>query len=165
MYRIKSLLPLVLFTAVANAAPQNEAPVHIEADNMKYDMARGISEYHGNVRVSRESFLLTGDDVVVEQQGSKVLTIRVTGKPAQYTQLNEEGDSITANSGVMFYNATANRLVLTEDAVLHQPGQSVQSQKITYDTANRVIIAGNPAPDEPGDRVNITITPEKSKTP
>lgn len=161
-YRSRLAALVLLFAAPLFAAEQNEAPVHIEADSMQYDMNRGISHYRGNVRVSRAGFLLTGDHVVVQQHKKEINSIEVTGAPAQYTQQNEDGSSITASSMQMLYDAAQNRLVLTGDAELQQPGQSVKSQKITFDTVNKVVVAGN---GEPNERVNITITPEKRDTP
>ena len=139
--------------------PSN-APVNIYADRMQYDMKSGVSEYHGNVRVTQNNIELTGDKVIAHQENEELKNIRVEGSPAIYRQLSEDGKYINAQSMRMEYFADTNRLVLTKKARLEQAGQIVESEKIVYDTVREIIIAGN---DTQKERVNITITPDTKK--
>jgi lipopolysaccharide transport protein LptA len=68
----------------------------------------------------------------------------------------------------MVYIASQHKLIMTVNAKLLQPDHQVSSQKITYDTQNKIVIAGDKSekPSAGGkidekQRVNITLTPKK----
>ena len=149
-------------TAVAENKPANplNAPVNIYADYMKYDIQSGISQYLGNVRVTQNDIELTGDKVTAIQKDKVLKNITVTGSPATYRQLSEDGNYINAQSMQMVYQADNNRLTLSNKARLEQAGSVMESEQIIYDTIQEVVIAGD---DKTNKRVNITITPEKIK--
>ena len=103
---------------------------------------------------------MTGDKVVALQKDRVLKKITVTGSPATYRQLSEDGNYINAQSMQMEYQAESNRLVLSNKARLEQAGSVMQSDQIIYDTINEVVIAGDDKADK---RVNITITPNNIK--
>lgn len=155
---------LCAYTLCAEAektlAPSSDAPVNIYADYMKYEMQSGISQYKGNVRVTQNDIELTGDKVIAVQKDKLLKKITVTGSPATYRQLSEDGNYIKAESMQMEYQADNNRLVLSNKARLEQAGSVMESEQIIYDTINEVVIAGD---DNAQKRVNITISPENIK--
>ena len=160
------ILPLSLccmtVTAMAAKTPDrlSDAPINIYADYMKFDIKSGISTYTGNVKVTQNDIELTGDKVVAVQKEKVLKKITVTGSPATYRQLSEEGSYINAQSMQMEYQAENNRLVLSNKARLEQAGSVMESDQIIYDTINEVVIAGDDTADK---RVNITITPDNIK--
>lgn len=169
MSRIKTIILVSSLCAIAttagaeqNPAPASNtnAPIHIYADYMKYEIQSGISQYKGNVRVTQNDIELTGDKVIAIQQDKILKNITVTGSPATYRQLSDEGKYINAQSMQMEFRAEENRLILTDKARLEQAGSVMESDQIIYDTINEVVIAGDDNADK---RVNITITPESLK--
>ncbi len=156
------LLIASAMTAVAEIKPASltNAPVNIYADYMKYEIQSGISQYKGNVRVTQNEIELTGDKVIVLQKDKLLKNITVTGSPATYRQLSEDGNYINAQSMQMEYQAENNRLILSDKARLEQAGSVMESDQIIYDTIQEVVIAGD---DKANKRVNITITPENIK--
>lgn len=167
MSRIKALILILVLCNIATAAIAEQrrvlvknAPVNIHADNMKYDIKKGISHYTGNVRVTQHNMELTGDKVIAIQQEKELKNIKVTGSPAIYRQKSEGGDYINAQSMNMEYQADNNRLILSNKARLEQAGSVMESEQIIYDTINEVVIAGD---NNANKRVNITITPENIK--
>ncbi len=149
-------------TAIAENKPASltNAPIHIYANHMRYEFQKGISTYTGNVRVTQNAIELTGDKVITIQKDKVLKKITVTGSPAVYRQLSEEGNYINAQSMQMEYQAEKNMLVLTKQARLEQAGSVMESEQIIYDIINEVVIAGD---DKADTRVNITITPENIK--
>lgn len=152
--------------------------VSIDADHMQLNMESGKSVYTGHVRISQGQLVLTGDEVTLEQKNNEIKRITVVGKPARYRHVTETGEAITAESEHMLYSASENKLVLTVNASLRQPDNLVSSQKITYDTLKRIIIAGENEGSGTKDgndksrqgakdkqRVNITLTPNKKIQP
>ena len=127
---------------------------------MKYDIQSGISQYKGSVRVTQNNIELTGDKVIAVQKDKILKKITVTGSPATYRQLSEDGNYIKAQSMQMEYQAENSRLVLSNKARLEQAGSVMESEQIIYDTIKEVVIAGD---DNAQKRVNITISPENIK--
>ena len=163
---IIALLSLCSLVITARAAEKPErlinAPISIYADYMKYEIRTGISTYTGNVRVTQNDIELTGDKVIAVQKGKALQKITVTGTPATYRQLSDEGEYINAQSRQMEYQADQNRLVLSDKARLEQAGSVMESDQIIYDTIGEIVIAGDDKADK---RVNITITPDDIKKP
>jgi len=147
-------------SAERKPVPVSNAPINIYADYMKYEIQSGISQYKGNVRVTQNDIELKGDKVIAIQKDKVLKNIKVTGSPATYRQLSEDGDYINAQSMQMEYQAEQNRLILSDKARLEQAGSVMESDQIIYDTINEVVIAGD---DNANKRVNITITPESIK--
>ena len=149
-------------TAIAEnkPAPLANAPIHIYANHMRYELQKGISTYTGKVRVTHNNIELTGDKVIAIHKDNILKKITVTGSPAAYRQPSEEGKYINAQSMQMEYQAWKNMLVLSKQARLEQAGSVMASEQIIYDTINKVVIAGDDKADK---RVNITITPENIK--
>ena len=138
----------------------------IDADYMQLDINSGLSVYRGNVKISQGELVLTGDEVTLEQSKDKDAVERITiiGKPAHYDHVTENGESIQAESERMVYIASQHKLIMTVNAKLLQPDHQVSSQIITYDTLNKIVIAGDKSDASSGgekQRVNITLTPKK----
>lgn len=167
-----SLFTAILFAVQSNslAAEQVEKieKIFIDADHMQMNINTGYSEYTGNVKITQGELKLTGDKVTVQQSNDEVERITVTGKPAHYNHVTEKGENIQAESELMVYTASQNKLVMTVNAKLKQPDHQVSSQKIVYDTEKKIVIAGDKAAASSSDsgsgasqRVNITLTPKK----
>ena len=183
-YKVGSLLiGLLLLCTHTNAwcsKPGNSAAekVIINADRMFLNIESGNSTYTGNVKISQGELVLTGEKVTLKQKNNEIERITVIGKPAKYNHVTEKGETVKAESGLMVYTASENRLVMTINAKLHQPDYQISSQKITYDTVKRIVIAGDnndssankstsdtqSSADEK-QRVNITLTPKKQIIP
>ena len=145
-----------------------EADIRVEADYMKFDMETGSSVYKGNVKVSQNGIVLSGETVTIQHQKNKIQTINVSGQPARYIQDNNGENKIHATSQHMQYFTDEHRLIMTVNARLQQPNHTIESQHIAYDTKSKTVIAGSSnGQNIPAGRVNITLTPKKddSMTP
>lgn len=174
------ILSLVSSYAFAEKTVAREK-VFIDADHVTMNINSGSSSYSGNVRITQGELSLTGDRVIIIQNNNEIERMTVTGKPARYNHVTEDGQKIKAESEQMVYTVSENKLVLTTNARLEQPDHKVSSQKITYDTAKKIIIAGDtrgkgekPGQTKSGDashtgeesqRVNITLTPKSAIQP
>lgn len=136
--------------------------IHVQANYMKFNMATGSSTYKGDVKISQGSIEINGDKVIIQRQREKIQQINIEGQPAQYTQGEDSKNKINATSQHMQYLANQHQLVMTVDARLQQPDHTIKSQRIVYDTKNKIVIAGDNDKHKPqGGRVNITLTPKK----
>jgi len=165
---ITLLSGLLLFTQSASRAAEDVEKIFIDADHMKLNLKTGYSVYTGHVKIRQGELELTGDKVTVQQNNNEIQRITVAGKPAHYNHVTEKGENIQAQSEHMVYTASQNKLVMTINAQLTQPGNKVNSQKITYDTMKKIVIAGDKRGEMPASgiktkpRVNITLTPKKT---
>jgi lipopolysaccharide export system protein LptA len=163
--------PSVLSVASNTTSANKAAVIKIKADYMAFDLETGRNLYEGNVSIVQGNIELTGDKVTILRSNNKVSDIEVTGNPARYLQDENTENIVRAVSQQIHYSAQNNRLVLTDEASLKQSNHTVESQRIVYDTAKKMIIAGK-TPAEKGvekdaeksaskQRVNITLTPKK----
>ena len=143
------------------ASSKIEADIQIRADYMKFDMETGSSIYEGNVRISQGGIVLSGETVTIHRQQDEIQQINIDGQPARYVQDEDSKNKIYASSQHMQYFAGQHILIMTVDARLQQPDHTIESQRIIYDTKNKVVVAGNDEQSPQGGRVNITLTPKK----
>jgi lipopolysaccharide export system protein LptA len=138
-----------------------DQPMTIEADRVELDDAKGISTYHGNVKVTQGTLVLTGDLMTVHSKGSDVQKVIMLGNPATYRQRPDGKDEdVRAKSERMEYYTDPERVILLKQAEVLQRGDILRSERIEYDVASDQVNAGTSKPDE---RVRITIQPRSRK--
>ena len=156
---------LLFFLQTSSWATESVEKIFIDADHMHLNIESGYSVYTGNVKISQGELVLTGNKMTLEQNDSAIERMTVTGKPAHYNHITEKGENIQAESEHMVYTASKNELVMTINAKLQQPDHQISSQKIVYDTLNKIVIAGDKDTtsntDTDSERVKITLTPKK----
>ncbi|MDH5711824.1 MAG: lipopolysaccharide transport periplasmic protein LptA [Gammaproteobacteria bacterium] len=155
-----ALLFLPASTAFSAGDDSSEA-IRIQAHYMRFDLETGSSIYEGEVTINQGGISLSGDKVAIQRLNDKIQQIEIDGQPARYIQDEHTENKIYATSQHMQYLANQNRLIMTVDARLEQPDHTIESQRIVYDTQNKIVIAGNNEQAEQGGRVNITLTPKK----
>jgi lipopolysaccharide export system protein LptA len=136
-------------------------PITIEADSATLDDKRGQSTYKGNVHLRQGTLNLHGNWMRVHMRDARIEKIVLVGKPATYVQqIDASGQKHHAEAERIVYDAGANRLILMENAHVWQPGEEeFRSKRIIYNLNDGTINAGG---DSAGDRVHITLQPNKS---
>lgn len=159
------MLMMVLSYAPAGFTVNSEAgeKIQVQANYMRFDMGTGSSIYEGEVKISQGSIQLHGDRVIIRREQDEIQQIDVDGQPARYIQDDNSENKINASSRHMQYLTSEHQLTMTVDARLEQPNHTIESQRIVYDTKNKIVIAGDDQQDPQGGRVNITLTPKKDK--
>ena len=159
-------LALLLLPASAafSAGDNSSEAIRIQAHYMRFDLETGSSIYEGAVKINQGGIELSGEKVTIHRDNDKIQQIDIDGQPARYIQDENTENRIYATSQHMQYLADQNRLIMTVDARLEQPDHTIESQRIVYDTQNKIVIAGNNEQAEQGGRVNITLTPKKENT-
>lgn len=160
---IATILIMSGLPSALSATLNKAAAINIKADYMVFDLETGRNLYEGNVSIVQGSIELTGDKVTILRSNNKVSDIKVTGNPARYLQDENTENIVRAMSQQIHYSAQSNRLILTDEASLEQLDHTVKSQRIIYDTAKKIIIAGKTGSEKNASkqRVNITLTPPK----
>jgi lipopolysaccharide export system protein LptA len=145
--------------AAAALSSDREQPMYIEADRADIDDKRGISIYRGNVKINQGTLQLTADELTVHTRDGDITQAIAVGRPATYRQRpDNKTDDVEAESLRMEYDAIGQKIILLQNAQVHQAGDTFRSERIHYDIAQDKVSAGDGAP---GDRVRITIQPKK----
>ena len=147
----------------------SKQPMYIEADTATYDEGKGQTVYVGKVRFSQGSLESQSDKMVVYQKDGKTDRIETFGNPAHVKQTPEPGKPPWNGIGqrAEFFPDTG-ILILHDKAMAWQgdkpeTSDRVVSERIEYDSHNSVMKAG--LPSSKGDRVHVTLQPEKDEEP
>ncbi len=164
-HSLRLLLSCLLCLLPASSLHAADPAVEIEADQVEMREQDNISIYRGNVKITRGSTKISGDEITIRSEAGKLDRIRISGQPATYRQVNTSGEEITAESMQMEYMADSGILELREQAVLIKNNNRFSSPRIVYDTQNDIVRAGHTQTDNTEQpRVQITIQPDKTIT-
>lgn len=168
---MKPLLKLAIFTLLFSSSTHamkadRDAPAHIEADRVEMHEKKDYSIYTGNVKITKGSITLKGDTITIKNRDGNLHLITLEGTPATFSQKNDLGEEVSAESRNMEYRADSGLLELREDALLVKNKNRFSSAHIIYDTREDIIKAGhdNQVETTQPPRVQITIQPDNNKT-
>lgn len=137
----------------------SKQPLYIESNTANYDEKQGESVYIGDVHVTQGSMELFADRMIVYMKAGKTDKIIATGNPVRLKQTPDGAkDDIKGTSKRSEYYPDKTTLVLLEDAVVIQGGNTYASQRIEYDSRNATVRAGQPA--TAGSRVRVKLMPK-----
>lgn len=138
-------------------------PMSIEADRVELDDGKGVSVYHGNVKVTQGTLILTGETMTVYTKGDQVQKVLMDGEPATYKQRPDNKDKdVRAKALRMEYYTDPEHIILLKEAEVEQEGDLLRSERIEYDVVKDKVNAGT---NQPNERVRITIQPRPEKNP
>jgi len=163
-------LALVLGAGAAQAEQADRLkPLNAEADNLRYDDARQVSIFTGNVVITKGTIVIRGAQVEVRQdpQGHQFGTVQ--GSPGYFKQKREGvNEFIEGEARRIEYDSRADTVRFVGDAVLRrylgtELNDETRGSVIVYDNRSEVFtVDGNPGtanPGNPGGRVRATLTP------
>lgn len=176
LHRIPHLLAPVLGAALALGATGLRAeqadrlkPLNAEADNLRYDDARQVSVFTGNVVITKGTIVIRGAQVEVRQdpQGHQFGTVQ--GSPGYFKQKREGlNEFIEGEAKRIEYDSRADTVRFIGEAVLRrylgtQLNDETRGNVIVYDNRNEVFTVDGGAAagsvGNPGGRVRATLTP------
>ncbi len=141
-------------------------PIYIEADKASLDEKNGISVYQGSVFLHQGTLQIHGKKMTVLLQDKQLTRITIEGSPARFSQRPDDADTDQqAEAEHIEYHTDTQRLLLQGSASIRQSGrEEFRSDRIEFNLRNNTVNAGG---DGSGDRVHITLQPDKpdSETP
>ncbi|MCP4994430.1 MAG: lipopolysaccharide transport periplasmic protein LptA [Gammaproteobacteria bacterium] len=154
-----ALLSLLLFPALATALESDKnQPITIEADSAELDDHNKKTTYRGNVIVIQGSLKLNADTLIVTQKKLGADHMQAFGNPVKFQQkMDDDKGLVKGRSKQAEYSADGEMLYLVDDATIIKGGDTISSDRITYDRAKGVAKAGAAA--EGSARVKVTIQP------
>lgn len=163
---------LSLGTLSAWALPSDyEQAIRFNSKESHVDDKQGITTFKGDVVVIQGSIKITGDTVTMTRNpGGEVNVITAIGDRAYFEQLQKIGDPkpLQAYAITIQYNALKNQILLIDKAKVINQDNTIEGEKIVYDTIKQVAIAGqgNSANiTAPRSRVEMVLYPKRKSTP
>jgi lipopolysaccharide export system protein LptA len=159
--------------ALAEKADQNK-PMNVEADSLRYDDVNQTSVFNGNVVITKGTILIRGGKVDVRQdpEGYQYGVVTAApGKLAYYKQKRDGVDEfIEGEADLIEYDGKADRVKFIKRAELRRlrgasVGDEMTGSLITYDNGTDVFtVDGGPgspvaAPGLPGGRIRAVLAP------
>ena len=154
------LIAITLPLTVNASSADSTKPIKIEAGKVVIKEKQGISYYSGKVKIAQGSRLISGETIRIYSKKNEITKIVIAGKPAFFSQLNDASEKTIARAKEMVFHVKKEILVLKKEAVLQQKDNIFRSERISYNTAKDIMMAGDKnAPAN--QRVKITIHPKK----
>lgn len=144
--------------AVARDSDLGQA-IEVNADRSEYDERAGTQVLSGNVEISQGTMRISADRIEIELDEGRLARIQGSGSPIRFEQQNEAGGTMRGEASSIRYDAVGGSLVLEGNATLAQPGQSLSSQRISFDSKTQKISAEGGGGGNDGGRVSIRIEP------
>jgi lipopolysaccharide export system protein LptA len=166
-------LGLLIACTLAGAAQAEQAdrlkPMNAESDNLRYDDARQVSIFTGNVVITKGTIVIRGNQVEVRQDAQGNQFGIVLGNPGYFKQKRDGlNEFIEGEARRIEYDSRADNVRFIGDAVLRrylgtQLNDETRGSVIVYDNRTEVFtVDSSPAaanPGNPSGRVRATLTP------
>lgn len=169
----RTALGLLIACTLAGAAHAEQAdrlkPMNAESDNLRYDDARQVSIFTGNVVITKGTIVIRGNQVEVRQDAQGNQFGIVLGSPGYFKQKRDGlNEFIEGEARRIEYDSRADNVRFIGDAVLRrylgtQLNDETRGNVIVYDNRTEVFtVDSSPAgasPGNPSGRVRATLTP------
>ncbi len=159
---------LALLVALLSApllAADEQYPLEIDADSWTADGVAGVTMFMGNVEFRHGPLLVRAETVRVyglDGMSGEFERAIFTGLPVYFRHTPEPGPRTEGGARTMEYHLPDERLRMTKNAWVRQPGQSLNAGFIEYSVANeQVEAAGSVEDEEERERVRFRFEPEE----
>lgn len=158
-YRI---LIFVLSALAFQTSAQNKdinAPISISAKSTFVDGVSKTSVYKDDVVITQAGLTINAQSLSIDASAGEGQEVFIaSGMPATFTQLLEDGSSVTAAANEISYDVVSRTVTFNGDAQLAQETSVVKSQTIEFDLINKQLVAN--ADKTSGARVTTVFQPE-----
>ncbi len=154
-------LLLLLPHAAHSLASDREQPIHIRADRVTIDEARGTSTYQGDVELTQGSLKVQASRMLVIRGEAGLARIEAEGNPVRFRQRPDEARSdVHGSARRVEYFADAAEVVFKGDGRIVQNNDEFRGDHIVYDTQNNTVRASG---GEGDGRVHVIIQPQRKE--
>lgn len=157
---MKGCLIILAFTAcaacIANASNNEVRQYTLDSD-------RQLILPNGNVKAIGHVFAVSGkmtidaEEAILHREIPSDIYITATGNPIKYKGITEDGKPFSGKSKKLKYTPDTGEVILTDEAVVEQDGNTITAEVITYNTITKKMVATT----TPGKRVRSIIYPDK----
>lgn len=116
----------------------------------------------GNVRINAEGGSLRSDKAIVSFRNNLISQATITGAPAEFEQLRDDGTTSRGHAKTIDYETTTGTVSLTNDAWLSDGRNEISGQQLVYNIRSQSVKGqSKPGADGGTGRVRIVIQPGK----
>ena len=159
-FRLALATGLAVFAVTAAAkSTDRQQPMDISAAQVDAVLTDdGDARMKGDVVITQGTLNVRADDALVTRKGGEIDEVVLTGAPAILTQVNDNGEKMTARATRIVYTISTDMIVMTGDVVVNQPRGNLRGEMIKYDLATGRLDGGGG-----GGRVSMRIMPKSAK--
>ena len=154
---------LAIFAASAAAAPQ--PPLVVTADRSTAisfpDSNRTQATYEGSVVITRGAATIHGERAIVYMKNQHLDRAVVTGTPATFTWLPQQGAPVHGSAATITYLAISDTVVLTGKVTVQRGMETFSSAEARYALKTGTLAAHGGSGAAPG-RVHVVVPPPPS---
>ena len=157
-YRVAiACLTLLGLPAAAESIIRSDNPLQISADEVIVDELAAITIYRGSVVIVQGASLITGDEVVADQDDSDNERYQAIGRPAHLEfQPESQTEMVYGQANTMIYTLGKEMVDLIDQAKLDRGSDKLHGSRIAYfASTDRATVMGN----DTGRRVRATYHP------
>ena len=118
-------------------------PVHIDADSVMFNKAKGYAIYKGNVSIRQGTLNISAAKIEIFAPNNTITRIVATGSPVRFEQEMDDGKKAKGQANNIRYLVTKKQLHLAGNAKLTQDKDSFSSAYISYAVNTGELRAGN----------------------
>ena len=167
----KSYLVIVVALVSSSVCATEPPATKIDADELRHDEQKLVTEFRGNVSLNRGALSLQGDALELEQLPNSGMKGRVTGQPARFQQKPaNSNESVEGQGKTILYNSQTEIVVIDGEAVLRRllNGRvidTVAGDRLVYDQVTQTYRVES-TPGQPRTRMTLMPRPaQPSQTP
>ncbi len=138
-YRQSKLFALLLLTVIIHSV--HAETIDIKAKYLLLDDKKGVSQYKGNVLLTKGSLIIKADTIIIYHVNNELTKALITGSPADVQHQPENEEKVHSQANKMEYFVSEERLLLTGQAFVDQGEQHFSGESIEYNTRERIITA------------------------
>jgi lipopolysaccharide export system protein LptA len=171
------LLACTLSLSVLADKADRDQPMHIEADRMRHDEARLLTEFTGRVLATKGTLVLRAARMEVQQdaQGRQVAKLWAAPQERVFFRQKREGlnEFTEGEAETLVYDTQADVITLSQRAELRvlrgaSVADQLQGHTIVFNNRTEVMTVDGQAPENATSgehRVRATLTPRSSTAP
>jgi lipopolysaccharide transport protein LptA len=156
-------------TAIFRNVVITQCATRIEANEARVtgglDTKNGEWTVSGNVRIKAENGNLRSDKAVVSFANNLISRAVVTGSPAQFEQLREDGSTARGRAGTIAYEPGTGVVSFRDNAFLSDGCNELKSEQLRYNIKQQRVEGQAQSTPGAGGRVTITINPKGEAGP
>lgn len=146
-------------TSIGKSIDRNQ-PIAIRSDHNDSSMEdNSDSTLDGNVTITQGTLEINSDRAIVHRGKDDIEKITLIGRPALMKQINDNGETMTAQAATIIYNLKTDLIMLSGGATIVTPRGSIVGEPIKFDLKTGRVDSGSS-----GNRVSMRIMP-KHKVP
>jgi lipopolysaccharide transport protein LptA len=116
----------------------------------------------GDVRITAEGGSLHSDKAVVSFRNKVISAATITGAPAQFEQLRDDGTTARGHANSIDYETTSGTVSFNTNAKLTYGRNEISGQQLVYNIRTQSVGGQKPGAAGGNDRVRIVIQPDKA---